>query len=109
MLGTEYEVVTDTCVTYGISWKEQNAGPLLTPLSFTTALRFVPPTSMGTGVSSSLLSVSFIQESSKYNDDKKLSIKQNIFFSLDRIYMGLMNSEKQSGLILRSFLSSIHF
>lgn len=69
VLGTECEVVTDTCVTCEISWKEQNAGPLLTPLSFTIALRFVPPMSMGTGVSSSLLSVSFEQDSSQYYYD----------------------------------------
>lgn len=48
--GTEFEVVTDICVTCVTYWKEQKVGLLLTPLFFTTASLFVPPMSMGTGV-----------------------------------------------------------
>lgn len=53
--GMVFEVVTDICVTCVIFWKEQKAGLLLTPLCFTTALLFVPPMFMGTGVPWSLL------------------------------------------------------
>ena len=52
--GTGFEVVTDICVTCVISWKEQKAGLLLTPLFYTTASLFVPPMSMGTGVPETL-------------------------------------------------------